>query len=108
VELDSGGAVVGVRDVFEGLRDQLLAGMAGHLAECSVDASPAPVEADECHSDRSVLKRLLEQLPRLLQGPLGLHALVDVGRDGADAVHVALAVAKRRAPDQERPLRSVG
>jgi len=90
--LQAGGDVVGMDDVAEGARAQLLARTAGQLAHRAIDlqdlAGGLVGEAEQDHADRGALERALEALLALAGAPVGLlrlraHRLVQAPRDDA-------------------------
>ena len=75
-----GRQVIGVRDVRDGLADQLRAGVADDLAHLLVDAQEAALGVDVGNADGRVLERAAEPLLALAQRLLSPLPIADIAR----------------------------
>ena len=94
--------VVGVGDRVVGRRLELLARVAGDLAERLVDAQEAPVERPHRHPDRRLVERRAEAVLGLAQRVLGAAALGDV-LDLRDEVERLAGVVAHERDRQQHP-----
>ena len=84
--------VVGVADVGQAHRAQVLLGAAEHLRDRAVQAQPAALEVDEGHADRRVVEGAAEELLGGAQRVLDPPALGDVLRGAAHERGAAVVV----------------